>query len=247
MRFLPHVSLLALGSLATSVVATATPRFLEDYATASHMQFGKCVRIKVQENNDDDGNSYFYNGAYRSQYLSYASFYLCDGCGSCNTNTEYVTSLESFLESSVEYVQEYCNQCSEQCRRRLEDVDQQDGGYDGYDGNAGGGEVDCSSCSSNCQSYGNSGNSGSDESQYLYCQASFEDDGIQIYSAPTCGGSGGLVMGLFYDGTFSVEITLYVCTFIGYTLSRVFLTRSTHSESCFGRRMYHQAHRPERL
>ena len=38
---------------------------------------GTCFRIKIVGDNDDDGNSYFYNGAYRAQYTRYISFELC--------------------------------------------------------------------------------------------------------------------------------------------------------------------------
>jgi hypothetical protein len=183
--------------------ACATERFLEqgnddvDYSSYN-MKFARCIRTKILEDNDDEGNSYFYNGSYRSQSVSYASFYLCTSgtsCGTCDKTTEYVTDLENFLESNADYVQEYCGTCQNQCRRRLEDAeDEQEDDQADY-------TVDCDTCSTKCALL-TSGNEGTDESQYLGCQATFTDDsGNQIYSAPTCGSDQGVTMGLFYDGT----------------------------------------------
>jgi hypothetical protein len=197
--------------------ACATERFLEqgnddsvDY-TSYKMKFARCLRTKILEDNDDEGNSYFYNGSYRSQSISYASFYLCASdsdsdskCGTCDKTTEYVTDLENYLESTADYVQEYCGKCTNQCRRRLEDGEEEEDGEDEEEEDQEDDQsysVDCDTCSSKCALL-TSGNEGTDESQYLDCQASFVDDsGNQIYSAPTCGSDQGLTMGLFYDGT----------------------------------------------
>jgi hypothetical protein len=194
--------------------ACATERFLEqgnddsvDY-TSYNMKFARCLRTKILEDNDDEGNSYFYNGSYRSQSVSYASFYLCASgtkCGTCDKTTEYVTDLENYLESTADYVQEYCGKCTNQCRRRLEDGEENEDGEDQEEEEDQEDDqaysVDCDTCSSKCALL-TSGNEGTDESQYLDCQASFVDDsGNQIYSAPTCGSNQGLTMGLFYDGT----------------------------------------------
>jgi hypothetical protein len=202
MRFFGLVTL-AVGLAGQACASVDLPRFLEQGSSSSayNMKFGKCMRAKIIEDSDDDGNSYFYNGAYRSQSMAYASFYLCsasskDSCGQCETTTEYVADLETFLEASVEYVQEYCGQCTNQCRRRLEEEEEaeEEAEEENY-------YVDCNTCASQC-SLLTSGNEGTDESQYIYCQAAFVDDsGNQIYSAPTCGSSYNLVMGLFYDGT----------------------------------------------
>jgi hypothetical protein len=183
-------------------------RFLEqgndavDYSSYN-MKFGRCLRTKIIDDSDDDGNSYFYAGAYRSQSISYASFYLCASgseCGKCDKTTEYVTDLENFLESNADYVQEYCGTCSNYCRRRLEDGDDAAEEDDAAEDDAAA-NVDCDTCSTKCKLLTN-GNEGTDESQYLDCQATFVDDsGNQIYSAPTCGSDYGIYMGLFYDGT----------------------------------------------
>jgi hypothetical protein len=203
MRFFGVVTVLT--GLLGQVSCAPELRFLEqgiDYSSYV-MKFGRCLRTKIIEDSDDDGNSYFYNGSYRSQSVSYASFYLCDSanqCGKCDTTTEYVTDLENYLESNADYVQEYCGTCSNYCRRRLEDEQDADEEDDAAEDD-GAANVDCDTCSTTCKLLTN-GNEGTDESQYLDCQASFVDDsGNQIYSAPTCGSNYGLTMGLFYDGT----------------------------------------------
>jgi hypothetical protein len=194
-----------INSLSSSIINTSPiPRFLEDnsngayYGGNYHLVFDKCIRVKIPKNNDDDGNSYFYNGAYRSQSMAYASFFLCpsnDGCGQCDTSTAYVTDLEDYLQAYVQHLQNYCTACQEKCRRRrLAD----DGGYNV--------NIDCYECADQCSllnGSNNNNNGAKDESQYLECQEAFQDeDGIVYYSAPTCSTKGRLEMGLFYDGTY---------------------------------------------
>lgn len=150
------------------------------------IRFNKCFRIKIVEDNDDDGNSYFYNGAYRSQSMSFASFYACEtGCGMCDYDSGFVTPLADYLEDNVEFVQGFCNQCLYQCnQRRLED---------------GNGGVDCNACKHYCYGQG----SGNDETEYLNCQAAFQDnEGLQYYAGPTCGDDGSIVIGTFYDSEY---------------------------------------------
>mmetsp|Transcript_6931 Transcript_6931/g.11471 ORF Transcript_6931/g.11471 Transcript_6931/m.11471 type:complete len:417 (+) Transcript_6931:68-1318(+) len=134
MMLLRLVWALALTTSITCVGAQGFPlRRLEESGDGDkdfsglYAKYSNCFRVKIQDDNDDDaeGNSYFYNGKYYAQYATYAAFHMCsaDECGkdSCDSSTGYVTDLETYLESNVEFVQEYCNACVNQCRRRLED------------------------------------------------------------------------------------------------------------------------------
>lgn len=177
---------------------------IEDFS-GYNMQFGKCARVKVPQNNNDDneGNSYFANGRYHAQYLQYASFFLCQDDGtstcSCDYTTEYVTDLQTYLENNIEYLQGMCEACSAQCnRRRLEDEEEEDAAYE-Y-------QPDCSTCANTCSGI-NSNDGNPDETDYLECQEAFEDEesGLQFYSAPKCDSNGNVVIGLFYDDECTVK------------------------------------------
>lgn len=197
-------------ALTTTTTATAVAaqqgsslRFLEDAGdkdfSGSYAKYSNCFRVKIQNNNDDDaeGNSYFYNGKYYAQYETYAAFHLCSAneCGkdSCDASTGYVTDLNTYLESNVEFVQEYCNACSNQCRRRLEDAAEEEEMY-----------VECDTCSDQCALFqGN--DDGYDEANYLDCQAGYNDGETQYYQGPTCDSSGNIVIGMFYDEDCTVK------------------------------------------
>jgi hypothetical protein len=177
---------------------------IEDFS-GYNMQFGKCARVKVPQNNNDDneGNSYFANGRYHAQYQQYASFFLCEDDGkstcSCDYSTEYVTDLQTYLEKNIEYLQGMCEACSTQCnRRRLEEGAEEEAAYE-Y-------QPDCSTCVNTCSSI-NSNDGVPDESDYLECQEAYEDEenGIQYYSAPKCDANGNVVIGLFYDDECTVK------------------------------------------
>lgn len=180
---------------------------IDDFAEYN-MQFGKCARVKVPQNNNDDneGNSYFANGRYHAQYQQYASFFLCHDDGtstcSCDYTTEYVTDLQTYLEKNIEYLQGMCEACSAQCnRRRLQDEEdevEEDAGY-AY-------QADCSTCVNTCSAV-NSNDGAPDETDYLECQEAYEDEesGIQYYSAPKCDSNGNVVIGLFYDDECTVK------------------------------------------
>ena len=86
---------------------------------------GVCFRVKMESDNDDDGNSYFYNGAYRAQYSRYISYQLCSETYGCQ---DYVTDLDDYLENTVNYVQNLCNSCAKTCGRlrRLEEEQDDD-------------------------------------------------------------------------------------------------------------------------
>lgn len=182
---------------------------LSDYS----MRFGTCLRAKVKQNNNDDeveGNQLFYNGRYHAQYLRYASFHLCkvdsdgDQCGNCDMDTGYVVDLDEFMEASVGHVQNYCGACSDSCRRRLEDEGADE---DEEEEAAVQMEVDCDVCVDDCSLLLNDNGNGADEANYLECQEAYEDEdsGLQIYSAPTCGSDGSVVIGLFYDEECTVK------------------------------------------
>lgn len=157
-----------------------------------------CFKVKIQDDNDDDaeGNSYFYNGKYHAQYQTYAAFHLCSNneCDECDKSTGYVTDLADYLETKVEFAQDYCNACQNQCRRRRHLEEEEEEEDDGNDGDA---VADCNTCKSECSGLWNPGNN-YDEANYLDCQQGQYGDEIQYYQAPTCD-DGKIVMGLFYD------------------------------------------------
>jgi len=185
-----------------------------DDVSGYKMMFGKCIRVKIPQNNDDDaeGNSYFANGRYHAQYTNYASFYLCGerkngSCESCDFSTEYVTDLDGFIEASTDYIQGMCNACSTYCRRRLEDEegeeDEEEEEENG-DGEYNYASLDCSTCAKQCSNLSNN-NGGADETQYLECQEAVEENDIQYYSAPQCGSDNGIIIGLYYDDECTVK------------------------------------------
>lgn len=187
-----------------SVQAEQQENGMEDYT----IRQGPCFRVRVDQGNDDDGNAYFYNGAYRSQYQRYISYSLCEK-NNDDSCTEYVTDLESYLGVSVDYVQTYCGVCAAQCGRRrwLEDQQEDEEEEDGDDGGANW-NVDCSQCAEDCTLLqNNNNNDGMDESQYLDCAqaaAGGDDDGVEYYTAPQCE-NGAVVIGHFYDDECTIK------------------------------------------
>lgn len=160
-----------------------------------YFKFSKCLRVKIAQDNDDDGNAYFYNGAYRSQSLAYAAYVKCDqGCDeSCDPTVAYVAELDAVMEDTMAYSVSYCEACAGACRRRL---DQEEEG--GQDIEA---TPNCKTCSKECAYMNGNGAGGLDESEYLDCQYQYTDeDGLDFYGAPTCAQDGTMMMGLFYDG-----------------------------------------------
>jgi hypothetical protein len=187
--------------LPTVVAATTEIRRLEDaeyQMMNGYFKFSKCVRVKIAQDNDDDGNAYFYNGSYRSQSQAYAAYVKCDqGCGgTCDTTTAYVAGLDDTMNMALQYTQGYCEACAASCQRRF--LEEEEGYGDRYY------SADCNTCASECSSLnGNGANNGEDESYFLDCQYSYTDnDGLDFYSAPTCASDGSLVMGLFYDSEY---------------------------------------------
>jgi hypothetical protein len=187
-------------------------QYLEDLS-GYQMQFGKCVRVKVPEDGDDEGNSYFYNGHYYAQAQQFASVYLCQAssdtmCGTCDTDKEYVTDLATYLETTLEYAALMCQSCTNQCnggRRRLDQEAM---------------TVDCKTCSSTCanMNFGymqdnnnnnnnnNNADAANDETMYLECQAAYVDEyGIQIYAGPQCNADADIVIGFYYDDECTVK------------------------------------------
>mmetsp|Transcript_30480 Transcript_30480/g.62036 ORF Transcript_30480/g.62036 Transcript_30480/m.62036 type:complete len:335 (+) Transcript_30480:73-1077(+) len=196
-----------LGSAATLALATQSPlpitRMLEgdngqayaylDDVSGYSFQFGNCVRAKIPNENDDDGgNGFFYNGRYHAQYMRYATFHLCSNNGNgckCDYSVEYATDMDQFLESTLGYLDQYCGQCQAMCGRRMLEENN---------------NVDCNTCSSQCANYGK-GQNGADETAYLGCNEGYVDgDGIQYYYGPQCS-DGGIQIGLFYDDECTVK------------------------------------------
>jgi len=192
--------------LPAAVAATQTIRRLEDasyYGQDGYFKFSKCLRVKIVEDNDDDGNAYFYNGAYRSQSLAYASFVKCEqGCdGTCDPTVAYVAQLDETLEDALQYSQGYCEACTNYCRRRRLEGEEEEGEAE----NAFTYSPNCNTCATEC-AYLNAGGNGNDETAYLECQYAYSDDqGLDYYSAPTCANDGSLVMGLFYDDECTIK------------------------------------------
>mmetsp|Transcript_7573 Transcript_7573/g.16502 ORF Transcript_7573/g.16502 Transcript_7573/m.16502 type:complete len:367 (+) Transcript_7573:68-1168(+) len=187
--------------------------YLDDL-TGYSLQYATCLRVKIPQENDDDavdGNVNFYAGAYRAQYAVYATFHVCgDGSGSdqcydCDFGTEYAAPVEQFLETSLEHWENYCGACQNACRRRLEE-------------DAGGNDIDCNACSSSCENY-QAGDD--DETNYVDCQAAFQDeDGLQLYYGPQCE-NGELAIGVFYDDECTIKAKYDSPNFNYYKFSTV--------------------------
>ena len=191
---------------------------------------GHCFRMKIENNNDDDGNAYFYNGAYRSQYKRYISYMMCmTGTSTCH---EYIIDLNDYLEQTVPFVQTWCSSCTASCRRRLLHGNSRD--LEDADGM----NVDCSTCSSDCKMLNNdNGNSGGDESDYIACQAAANDEnGMQYYTAPQCENDH-IVIGRFYDDECTIKTTTSVDNGFSYntfaTIERMAIPcNADNSETC---------------
>mmetsp|Transcript_6332 Transcript_6332/g.14122 ORF Transcript_6332/g.14122 Transcript_6332/m.14122 type:complete len:352 (+) Transcript_6332:234-1289(+) len=128
-------SLLLVADASSS--SDAQPAFIRSLSSYNYMKFERCVRVKIPENNDDDGNSYFYNGAYRSQSLPYVAYRMCSDCSlkDCD-DSSFLAPLANVVDNQVAYTQGYCNSCSAQCRRRrVEEDDEGEGEGDNNNNN----------------------------------------------------------------------------------------------------------------
>jgi len=186
------------------------------------MQFGKCVRVKVPNDDDDEneGNSYFYNGRFYSQGVQFASVYLCEEngsteagqCGKCDTSKEYVTDLGTYLDTTLAYAQSMCQSCNALCYnrrgRQLEEEQEAEGEEEANYMN-----VNCNVCRDTCKNmnFDNAdgdadGDGQADETQYLECQEAFQDEsGNIIYAGPQCTGDGDITIGFYYDDECTVK------------------------------------------
>jgi hypothetical protein len=185
------ISFAVLGPLiaAESYRSLSEYKYIDDL-TGYYASYKSCFRVKVNENDDSEGNSYFYNGKYYARYNRYVAFQLCGKCGdSCDDTTGYVTDLDTYVYTMANYVKDYCTACQE-CRRRL------DGEGDI--------NVDCSTCTKKCSVFNSASNGGSDAVDYLKCQAADNDGNTQFYQAPACV-DGVIQMGLFYDNECTVK------------------------------------------
>ncbi|KAL7556812.1 hypothetical protein ACA910_005247 [Epithemia clementina (nom. ined.)] len=198
------MALTSLLTLSESSIATATannfvPSSVRSLSNYGYMHFDRCLRIKIVENNDDDGNSYFYNGAYRSQSMLYLAYRLCSDCKCSDGGTSFVMPAADVLQEQITYTQGYCESCSNKCRRRRVEEDgeeeQQQVEYD----------ADCNTCVDQCSPLLLNYFEGNDETEYLDCQAAHDEDGVQYYSGPACDSSGLLTIGLYYDEECTVK------------------------------------------
>lgn len=167
-------------------------KYIEDL-TGYYASYKTCFRVKISNNDDDaEGNSYFYNGKYYAKYQRYVAFNLCNKCGSnCDESTGYVTDMDNYVQTMAGFVKDYCEECDAKCGRRLEDEPAED-------------NIDCSTCASQCSIYSSASDGGNDEANYLNCQAGYNDGSTQFYQSPTCH-EGTIVMGLFYDNACTVK------------------------------------------
>ena len=166
--------------LSSSTVVTADEAASwSDFSLAT----GPCFRVKVKAENDDDGNAYFYNGAYHAQYTRYASFQLCSSSNNCQS---YVTDLEDYVQIMSNYVNDLCEACQNGCRRRLEDA-AEDEEEDAW-------AIDCNSCPANCPNGDDGG-----ANQFMNCAYSHTDGDIAYYAGPQCASDGSIAVGYFYD------------------------------------------------
>jgi hypothetical protein len=205
---------------------------------------GTCFRVKVDQDNDDDGNAYFYNGAYRSQYQRYMSFSFCAVDNDKNSCTDYVTELDTYIATTVAYVQSYCQSCASTCgggRRRSRRA----AAAVRFLADQAAAEVwnvDCTTCASECSLLNNSNNNnngeGLDESQYLDCQqaANYEDGGLVYYTAPQCE-SGQVVIGHFYDNKCTIKTSTLQDAGFNYhtfrTIQSTALICAVNEDSCY--------------
>jgi hypothetical protein len=192
------------GSLLLALfVATASiPKVQGDQGQAVDLssfvlKHGPCFHTKIQQDGDDDGNSFFYNGSYRAQYNRYASFFMCKS-GQCDYTQEYVVGLDDYLQTMTNYLDNMCQSCANNCRRVLED--KQNNQQDQIDADW---QVNCNTCANDCAMVWKAQNE-DNESNYLECQFSYQVNDISYYSAPQCR-NGRVVIGHFYDNECSVK------------------------------------------
>lgn len=200
-----------------------------DLSTFS-MQQGACFQTKIQEDGDDDGNSYFYNGAYRAQYNRYSAFFLCED-ENCNYDQRYVADLDDYLKAMTNYVDNMCNACANNCRRRLEDAEEEEMAEDW--------EVNCKTCSKQCNLLWKN-NGGNDETDYLECQYSMDYNDIAYYSAPLCQ-DGSIVIGHFYDEDCTVKAALEFNKDLSYKYFRTIESISVDCSSGLCNDLYDEA------
>jgi hypothetical protein len=123
-----------MGAVATAAITEAksfntfpmATRYLQDESGNSYaylddvsgysIQYHSCVRVKLPTDNEDDqaeGNVYFYNGRYHAQFQRYATFHLCRNDGmqcSCDESVEYTTEMNQFLKKTLQYFDNYCTE-----------------------------------------------------------------------------------------------------------------------------------------
>jgi hypothetical protein len=173
----------------------------------------------VSGNSDDDGNSYFFDGAYRAPYKRYISYLACPAVNGANNFSdchEYVSGLEDYLKQTVPFVQTYCGTCRATCGNRFRLL----ADHAASENNQMSVTVDCSACVNDCKLLNsNTGNSGKDESIYIGCQAAnvngAEGEEMQYYTAPQCE-SDHVVIGHFYDEECTLRTSTLSDTLFSY-------------------------------
>jgi hypothetical protein len=242
-----YIAAATAAAAAVTATATAGHRQLQqqegDPVDGYQIRQGTCFRVKVDQDNDDDGNAYFYNGAYRSQYQRYMSFSFCDVDNSASC-TEYVTELDTYVATAVEYVQTYCSSCASSCSGRRRAAHQEEIPRFLADQAAEVWNVNCNTCASECSrlnknsSNNNNGEGGLDESQYLDCQqaANYEEGGLVYYTAPQCE-NGQVVIGHFYDNKCTIKTSTLQDAGFNYhtfrTIQSTALVCAVHEDSCY--------------
>jgi hypothetical protein len=156
--------------------------------------------MKIRSDNDDDGTSYFFNGAYRAPYKRYISYLACPAANEASNFSdchEYVSGLEDYLKQTVPFAKTYCGTCLATCGNRFRLLED----HSATGNNQMSVTVDCSACVKECKLLNsNTGNAGKDESNYIGCRAAngAEGEEMQYYTAPQCE-SDHVVIGHFYD------------------------------------------------
>lgn len=201
MRTLALVTLLFI----VSVAAADQRRELDEQQYSGTGYYGACFNVKEydDDNADDDGNSYFYNGAYRAPYSRYAAFFFCSKANRDRSkdgpmlddktcNGPYVTDLGDYMQVVAPYTTNYCSSCKSCRRRRLEDQ-AAEGNENNYYVAA-----NCKTCKNQCANFWSDANNYAYEQEDFECQASYQDGDVEFYSAPQCI-TGRIALGSFYD------------------------------------------------
>ena len=241
------VILLLVASVATAAELSAAEQRREleqqqQQQSSGTGYYGACFNVKEydDDNADDDGNSYFYNGAYRAAYSRYAAFFFCDKQNRdrskdgpmLDDNTcdgPYVTDLGDYMQVVAPYTTNYCSSCKScrRRRRRLEDeaAEEEDGNNDYYVA------ANCNTCKNQCANFWSNANNYAYAEEDFACQASYQDGDIEFYSAPQCI-TGEITLGSFYDEDCKFKTNQGVVSDESSAISAVFAAAETMTFDC---------------